>query len=276
MPGRLREVRCARSSSLRLSPRDQSPAKLTNAVPAERVAARARDDVHDRAAGVGLAEAAANTDGDFLDADCVVDVRRHAAAARRANGHAVHGHATFVVGAAIRREERHRRRKRNAVVIHGQPGRGVEQPAYRTRGRNRVRELVVEHDLAAGTLDVNDRGLARHADRFLHGTDLHLDGNGDDLTARGARCSPATTVLNPVRMNVSLSVPARKSTMRYRPEPSVTAVLVFLNERRAGRFNRYTRQHAAGGVTHSTRQSRLGVGGRRKKQQDGKAHQALH
>ena len=76
--------------------------------PPEGVAARARDDVHDRAAGVGLTEAAAHADRDFLDADRIVDVRRHAAAARRSDRHSAHGHAPFIAGTAVGGEERHR------------------------------------------------------------------------------------------------------------------------------------------------------------------------
>ncbi len=112
---------------------------------AELVAARARDDVHDRAADFHFTETARDVGRHFVGADGVEDVGGDAAAVERGrDGHPVHGHAAFVGRAAARAEEGHRRRRVQAVVVNGDARRQVEQRADRPGCGNRRDHFLVD------------------------------------------------------------------------------------------------------------------------------------
>ena len=86
-----------RSVSSMLLPRRPLAGGVEERLARERVAARARHEVHHRPAGLGLAQAAGDRDRDFVDVGRVVGERRDAAAVeRRRDGHAVDRHAAFV------------------------------------------------------------------------------------------------------------------------------------------------------------------------------------
>ena len=131
--------------------------------------------------GIGLAHAARHRSRDLIAVDGVEDVRRDAAAVeRRRHRHAVHRHAAFVGLATARAEERHRRRRVQAVGVNGHARRRVEQVAHGPRARNGRDDLLVEHGLAAHRLDVNDGRLAGDGDCFLDGADAHVNRDRED------------------------------------------------------------------------------------------------
>ena len=153
-------------------------------LPAEAVAARARDDVHHGTAGIRFAHAARHGHRRFVGVHGVEDVRRHAAAVEcRGDRQPVHRHAAFVGLAAARAEERHRRRRVHAIAVHRQSRRGIEEVADRPSAGHGLYDLRVEHDFPSDALYVDDRRLTSDGDRFLQRANAQLNRDRDDRRA---------------------------------------------------------------------------------------------
>ena len=153
---------------------------------AEAVATRLRHEVDAGAARFGLTQAARDEHLQLGGVRDVVGEGRDAAAVeRRGDRQAVNLHAALVGAAAVRREERHVRRRhgaQRAVVRHQSRDRGQQGPIA-ARGRERLDDLGAQHRLAARRLRVDQRRLARHRDRFLQRADPHLAIDRDDAGA---------------------------------------------------------------------------------------------
>ena len=113
-----------------------------------RVAARFRNDVHVRAAGLGFAQTARAPERDFLKVARLHRVAGNAsAAARRADVHAVDEKAPLLNRSAVNTEDDHRRRQLYLVGVAGDPRLEQQDAVPAARGRRAGDGLAAQHDL---------------------------------------------------------------------------------------------------------------------------------
>ena len=227
----------------------------------ERVAARLRDEVDDRAALLRLAEAAGRRHHDFLGG-FELTVARHAAAVDgRAGAQAVNLALTLVAAAAAAAEHDHAGRQLDVrVAAAGYDHRRDEQhdPRIAARGRHRLQQVEIERPLLFRRLHVHDRALARNGDGFLEPADLELGVQRRDEIGRQDE---------PFALHGSESGERERDGVGARPQvdDAVLAGAVgdrrpgFLDQRRAGRFDGDAGKHRAGDILHVARKRRLGV-----------------
>ncbi len=153
----------------------------------EGVAALARNEVEDHPAGNRLGRARRVVDGDFLAAaDVRNEVRRLSRTRHVANRQAVHhlplvGRATVVDRHAAQRE-----RALAADVLRAARHAGDEhrQVGLSAPDRDRVDDVLAHDALLHRALDVDDRGLPGHRDRFAQQAHLELGVDGGRERAR--------------------------------------------------------------------------------------------
>ena len=160
-------------------------------------------------------------------ADVGGEVRRLVAARRVADVQPVDRQARLDAAAAVDREDREHRPGVDVVDVGLQPGNRAQQVAVAANARQAPHRLVVERDLTLRALRVDDRRLAGDGDRLLHAADAHVGVHGDDRRAADDAAPSRFTVAKPASVNVTVYVPGRRSSIRYRPAPSVTVLRTF-------------------------------------------------
>ena len=217
----------------------------------ERVSARLRHDVEHRPARFRLAQAAGDGKGELLCVTGVGDVVR-GAALRHRNEQAVEHRPPLAVGTA--RQERAVRAERagTGAGLHvaraaDDAGHEREERGVATRGRQRGDDLLADHRLLFGALDVDDRSLSGDGNRLLEGTDLQLGVDRNDERARE---------LQPVALEGAEAGQRERDAVDAGPQvlDPVLAGRIgdarphFLDQFRAGGFDGDAGQHRARGV----------------------------
>ena len=209
----------------------------------ERVATLFRHDVHRRAADLGFAEAARRDHRDFLRVPDVRDVRGHAGAAERGTDAQAVELETSLVAAASGAAEYHHAGNRLLRTAGGDHiGHQRHQVVVSPRRRQRADHVVVHDRLQPHALDVDDRRLAGDGDGLFERPDRQV---GVDRGDEGPGQLDAFAL--------DAAEPGQRERHRIGAGAKVDdAVLAgaisdgaadFLDQHRAGDFDRDTREH---------------------------------